>query len=119
MPRDISPSFGVTRTIIKNLTGTRLFLAWWPEKHGEGRSMAPHEKIRFNGNLFEALHAWPSLKNAMEADVRAGKVAVAYCGAETSADPYPVVKSQPVPGFAQYGCIDWEYDSSSSMWVEE
>ncbi len=118
MSRDTTSSFGVTKTIVKNLTGDAIFASWWPEKHGEGRVLQPYEKVQFNGNLFEALYAWPKLKVAMEADVQAGKVAISRCGAVKTVEPYPVVVTQPHPEFHQFGCIDWEYDSSSSAWIE-
>ena len=106
-------SYGVNYTVIKNLTGERKFLAWFPtEKGGDGRWIEAHEKIKVSGNFFEAFNAQPLRKSRMDADITDGIVAVAAC-----ADPeieYSQIVTQPVT----LGCIDWVYESSSSAWVE-
>lgn len=113
MTTDLSPSFGVDFTIIKNLTNERQFLAWFPTAHGHGRFIEPLERIRFGGNLFEAILGFPDLKAKLERDIQTdGIVAVTVCG--TVPEEYESLDDQVV----QISCQEWEYESSSSLWMK-
>lgn len=115
MTRDFSRSYGVDYTVVRNLTGKRKFLMWFPEAVGHGRWIEPRSQIRFSGNLFETLAAMPNLKALLDVDIRSGEIAVAACG--NPQITYEPIANQLVPGFAEHGCIHWQFDSSSSAWA--
>lgn len=104
--------------MVQNLKGHEIFISWWPEANGEGRLLGPHQKVFFRGNLFEAVYANPKMRSAMEQDTSSGRVAVAACGAVEEPGKYAAIDSQAYPGFQEHGCIAWEFESSSSVWLE-
>lgn len=122
MARDLEQTFGVTRTIVKNLTGASYRLRWWPERYGEGRSIAAHERIVIEANLFEEIYAKPHLLAALQEDTTSGRIAISACGTppeDADGDNlYAVLDDQTQPGWQTHGCTDWEWNSSSSAWIE-
>lgn len=108
---DLSRSHGVDFTVVKNLTGESIVVSWFPGANGWGRIFGPNERVRFSGNLFEAVAGIPAYHDQMLSDVRTGKVSIAACG--VSFDKYEVLNEQAVT----LGCREWSYESSSSAWI--
>ena len=109
---DLSRSFGVDFTVVRNLTGEAKFLSWYPAANGQGVWLAARASVRFGGNLLEAVVGRPAQEAAMNADAANGIVSISVCG-----DPdltYSVTVEQAVIA----GCNQFEYESSSSAWIE-
>jgi len=110
---DLSQMHGVTRTVVRNLTGQDLFLSWFPSTNLDswGIVLGAREQIRFNGNLYEALLSSPVRRAQLRADIQSGRVAVQACG--DAPDSYDVVQAIGV----RIDCDVMVFDSSSSAWL--
>jgi hypothetical protein len=110
---ELEPSHGVTRTVVRNLTGQDLFLPWYPSAQLDswGTTLPGRQQVRFNGNLLEAVLGHPVKLAQLQADISSGRVAVRVCG-----DPpenYDVVE----PLGVRIPCDVMQFDSSSSAWM--
>ena len=110
---DLSASHGVTHTIIKNLKGEQIFLPWFPSANGEGRWLEPYQRVKIAGNLFEAINAQPHRKAGAQLDMLSGRIAMAACG-----DPNTEYLQLTTP-IVTLTCSTWEFESSSSAWIQE
>ena len=110
---NLSQSHGVVRTVVRNLSGQDLFLAWYPSENLDswGLVLPGRQQVRFNGNLLEALLGYPKKRARLSMDLRSGRVAVRVCG--TPPDSYDVVIPLSVP----IDCNVMLFESSSSVWL--
>lgn len=110
---DLSQSHGVTHTVVRNLTGQDLFLAWYPSENLDswGHTLPGYHQLRFNGNLLEALLGYPRKRVQLQTDLNSGRVAVRVCGSVP--DNYDVV----LPLSVQIDCNVMLFESSSSVWL--
>lgn len=107
---------GQTYTIIKNLTNKKLFLSWFPLGEGRyGLFLNPREQMRYSGNLIEEIWGFIDKKEALSKDVSSGKILITVCGGRDY--PYSVFDLNTAPEFKQWGCVVWNYDSSSAAWI--
>lgn len=103
---------GVQYTVVKNLTSDRVFLSWFPSAYGAGRWIEAHERLQFAGNAVEEVIGRPALQAALQRDMANGRLAITVCGEDPAA--YEVIDSQSIVGYAQAGCREAVYGSSSS-----
>lgn len=110
---DLSQSHGVASTVVRNLTGQDIFLAWYPSSNMDswGLMLPGYQQIRFNGNLLEALLGYPKKRFQLQQDLTSGRIGLRVCGYLST--NYDIVVPLSVP----IDCNVVLFDLSSSAWL--